>query len=379
MKRINPYCVEDVMSRYDISREEAIVKIEKLKKSTTITLENLIAKYGEDDGKKRFDIFRSKSSHTKEKYIEKYGDQWEEHWSLYLQSKSCSLDKFIERYGIEEGKRLFDEYQAKKSFTNSLAGYIDKYGEKEGTDRYEQVTRKRQSASLSHFVEKYGQVDGEIKYKETNAKKDSSSLKAHIKMYGEEEGRKRYENKRMLGSPLFCAIKKEYGEEIASEVYSKYKEKKFEMVVCDYDKVAKHKTQIKRSEKLSKGPVSKESKAFFRKLEISLGRKLQYGRKKDELQLVNLATGRYFCYDCVDDISKTIVEFHGVAWHPKENDTTWTSPFGVDYHTIRQRDLDKKYLAESKGYNYFVVYSDEVKTVDKREEKIKYLSTLILE
>lgn len=376
MKKSNPYCIEDVMNKHNISREEAIQKIAELKKKTTITLENLISKYGEEEGRKRFDSFRSKSAHTKEKYMEKFGENWEKHWTTYLASKSCSLQKFIERYGEEIGKQKYEEYQNKKSFSNTLKGYIEKYGEVEGTKKYELVTKKRNVSSLSCFLERYGQEEGLKRYEEVNAKKDSSSLKHFCQKYGDEEGKKRYDIRLMQTSPLFCAIKKEYGEAEAIKAYSQYAEKKFDVVSKDYESIAKHKTNIK-NKRLSKGPVSKESNLFFKTLEIALDRKLQYGKKSDELKLSNIDTIRYFCYDCLDEASKTIIEFHGVAWHPKEGETDWCNPFGTTYEKIRDRDVQKKQLAESNGYQYIVVYSDEVKTVDKRELKINYLKEVI--
>jgi len=375
MKRHNPYCAKDVAKKYNISYEEANFRVQDLKNRTTITLENLIRKHGEEEGKKRFDQFRQKSAHTKEKYQQKYGDQWEEHWKKYLQSKSCSLEKFIERYG-KEGARLYEEYQLKKSYSNSLECYVEKYGPKEGMEKYNLIQKKRCTSELSSFVEKFGPEEGVKRYRETNAKKDSSSLNFFVTKYGEEKGRQEYENKKMRSSPLFCALKKEYGEKTALEAYLDCKKKRFDEVCNNFELVSSYKTKIKK-DKLSKGPVSKESSKFFKMLETLLGRKLAFGLKKDELKLINIETMRYFCYDCYDTESNTIVEFHGVAWHPKEGELDWQNPFGLSYNEKMQEDLKKKQLAESKGYSYVVIYSDEVRTVDKRKEKLHFLKEVI--
>jgi hypothetical protein len=377
MKRHNPYSVGDVVKKHNISYDEAVLKIEQLKKKTTITLENLISKYGEKEGTERFETFRKKSSHTKEKYMEKHGDEWEFHWNKYLQSKSCSLEKFIERHG-EEGKSLYDEYQSKKSYSNSLKCYKEKYGEDEGLKKYNLVQKKRTTSTLSSFVERFGKEEGVKNYNETNSKKDSSSLTYFIKKFGEKIGKEEYEKKKMRSSPLFCAIKKEYGEDYAIEAYRKNQNKTFEEMSTDLnlDLILKHKTNIK-NKNLSKGPVSKESNKFFQMLEILLGRKLKYGFKSDEFKIINVETWSYFCYDCYDEASNTIIEFHGVAWHPKEGELDWINPFGVTYQQIRKKDLRKKEIAESKGFNYFVVYSDEVKYLGTREQKLKSLKEVI--
>lgn len=376
MKRHNPYSIEDVIKKYNISYEEANIKIQELKKRTTITLENLVRKHGEEEGRKRFESFKQKSAHTKEKYMEKYGDEWEEHWNKYLKSKSCSLEKFIERYGEVDGTKMFEQYQAKKSYSNSLACYIEKYGEAEGSTKYEAVQRKRNASTLSHFVEKFGKEEGLKKYDETNLRKNTRSLGFYVNKYGEQLGSEKYEESKMKCSPLFLALKKEYGEEFAIVTYSKYKDKKFDVIGQDLNLILPHKTSIK-SKRLSKGPVSKESNIFFKLLEFALERKLTYGKKSDELKLINVDTCRYYCYDCYDEVSNTIIEFHGVTWHPKEGQLEWTNPFGAPYFEKRKKDLCKKELAESKGYKYIVVYSDEVNTVDKRNDKIIQLKEII--
>ncbi len=375
MKRHNPYSIEDVMKKHNISYEEANVKIQDLKKRTTITLENLVRKYGEE-GHKRFESFKQKSAHTKEKYIIKYGNEWEQHWDKYLKSKSCSLEKFIERYGESDGRRLFEEYQEKKSYSNSLACYIEKYGEAEGTLKYEAIQKSRNASTLSCFIEKYGNEQGLKKYDETNSRKNTRSLSFHVNKYGEKLGREKYEESKMKCSPLFVALRKEYGEELAIQTYSKYKEKRFDVIGQDFNLISSHKTNIK-NKCLSKGPVSKESNIFFKLLELALERKLKYGKKSDELKLINIDTCRYYCYDCYDQTSNTLIEFHGITWHPKDGQTDWTNPFGTSYEKIRNKDLKKKELAESKGYNYIVVYSDEVKTVDQRDKKIQLIRETI--
>ncbi len=375
MKRHNPYLVGDVMKKHNISYNEAVIKIEELKKKTTITLENLIFKYGEKEGRERFDDFRKKSSHTKEKYMEKHGDEWEFHWNKYLQSKSCSLEKFIERYG-EEGKNLYDEYQSKKSYSNSLKSYKEKYGEDEGLKKYNEVQKKRCASTLPVLLEKYGPEEGLKKYHEINEKKDTSSLIFHIKKHGEKKGKEEYEKRKMMCSPLFCAIKKEYGENVALKVYTENKNKTFDEISNNYSLVLKHKTVIK-TKKLSKGPVSKESNQFFKMLETMLNRKLKYGSKSEELKIVNLETLSYFCYDCYDEMSNTIMEFNGSAWHPEEGQLEWQNPFGKTYQQARENDLQKKELAESKGYNYIVIHSNDVRVRDKREQKLNILKETI--
>lgn len=75
------------------------------------TLENFVAKYGEEEGKKRWDSYVNKCSvtNTFEYKQEKYG--WtKEQFDEYNKSRAVTLALMIKRYGEEEGRMRYDEY-----------------------------------------------------------------------------------------------------------------------------------------------------------------------------------------------------------------------------------------------------------------------------
>lgn len=71
-----------------------------------VTLENLQNKYGEEEGLKRFNIYREKQAHTNTK--EYLGERYEE----INKQKGLTLPNFIRKYG-EEGKKKYEEYAIK--------------------------------------------------------------------------------------------------------------------------------------------------------------------------------------------------------------------------------------------------------------------------
>ena len=71
------------------------------------------------------------------------------------------------------------------------------------------------------------------------------------------------------------------------------------------------------------------------------------------------------------------MEFNGSAWHPEEGQLEWQNPFGKTYQQARENDLQKKELAESKGYKYIVIHSNDVRVRDKREQKLNILKETI--
>lgn len=115
-----------------------------LAKKTSITLANLITKYGEIDGIRRWDSYKNKQSVTNsyEYKKEKYG------WS--------TTD--------------FDDFNKSRSVT--LYNMIKKHGEDAGIIKWEQYCdRQRYTKSIEYLVEKYGEIDGHVKYKEIIHKK----------------------------------------------------------------------------------------------------------------------------------------------------------------------------------------------------------------
>jgi len=56
---------------------------------------------------------------------------------------------------------------------------------------------------------------------------------------------------------------------------------------------------------------------------------------------------------------KIIIEYHGISFHPKENDLDWVGAYGMSYDEKIKIDRLKKEIAESAGFKYFHVYSDD--------------------
>ena len=64
------------------------------------------------------------------------------------------------------GNKFFKQYCKQQSYAgNKLEYFIEKYGEKEGTKKYNKVCSQK-SLSLTNFIRKYGDEEGKAKYKE---------------------------------------------------------------------------------------------------------------------------------------------------------------------------------------------------------------------
>ena len=121
---------------------------ESLKNKTRITLENLISKYGEIEGTKRWNIYRKKQAESNgfEYKSKKYG--WtKEQFDEYNSNRAITLDKCVERYGESDGLEKWNVYCQKQSYTNTLAYFTEKYGEELGKSKYYKYNKEKGASS----------------------------------------------------------------------------------------------------------------------------------------------------------------------------------------------------------------------------------------
>ena len=142
-----------------------IYKAINQKKSTS--LENLIKKYGEEEGLKKYAEVNKKRSYanTIDYYIEKYGS--DKGLDLFIQRRNkigFTLENQIAKYGEEEGTRRYFEYLGKIKGRYTLEWFIDKYGEEEGKEKfkehYKKINNKSVSKSSILFFEKLSEFLG---------------------------------------------------------------------------------------------------------------------------------------------------------------------------------------------------------------------------
>lgn len=143
-------------------RGEAEKMSEEWFKSKAVTLENLINRYGEEDGKRRFDKYRSKQAHsnTLEYMIEKYGiDAGTEKYYSANKKRAITLENCVKKHGAEAGKTVWNDYVEKQRTAGiSLEYFIEKHGVEAGTEIHALVNRKK-SMSYEGFLLR---ADGDV-------------------------------------------------------------------------------------------------------------------------------------------------------------------------------------------------------------------------
>lgn len=150
------------------------------KSNVGVTLEVMIKRYGEDEGKKRFESYRGKQAHsnTFEYKKEKYG--WtKEEFDEYNSSRAVTLENFTKNYGSVEGKKKFELYRKRQAYTNSLDYFIEKLGYEKGKNEYERINSEK-SITLENMIRVHGIVKGPAIYEEIISKKGSQIYHSNI-------------------------------------------------------------------------------------------------------------------------------------------------------------------------------------------------------
>lgn len=237
----------DVMSDYAMEIRYGKNNIEEIKKELFPKISHskdiYIEKFGEEIGLKKWDEFREKSKTPwgLNACIEKFGEiEGPKKWNNRLTKKvntmqdrkkmkpyrnGLTLKEFQDRFGEEEGLIKWTKRCQKTSYRFSKKYYIDTFGEKEGSIKWKEYKLSMNKTSLKSFIDRYGDEIGIEKYNEYIKKmKYCNSKKYFIEKYGEKIGIKEYNKvskKRRFRKVKYSKI----SQELFWEIYSKYDNK----------------------------------------------------------------------------------------------------------------------------------------------------------
>lgn len=140
------------------SEDESRELCKNWKSKSAITLENMILKYGVDEGNKRWNSYREKQAltNTFEYKRDKYG--WtREQFDEYNKSRSVTLENLIKRHGEEKGRLKWDKYCERQRYAGCQIEYfIEKYGEQEGIEKYNLVNILKSHSYESFLIKNDG-------------------------------------------------------------------------------------------------------------------------------------------------------------------------------------------------------------------------------
>lgn len=140
-------------------------------------------------------------------------DEYDNRFKSSRTSEKTKLNKNTLR------KLMNEEFSKKLSYSHTLDGYKNKYGDLEGEKKFtEMMGNKKYKNGKQSYIDRYGEVNGLKIYKEVQSKK-RITLENMIMVHGEMEGPKRYERWKNLQKTknLLSFFVQKYGYEIGLE------------------------------------------------------------------------------------------------------------------------------------------------------------------
>jgi len=279
--------------------------------------------------------------------------------------KSNSLGNLIIRHGEVEGTIRYKELCDFRNYQCTLQYYIDKFGETEGIEVYELKKGKHKSYYCKEYWIAKGLSDKEAvdKVEELFSVRPNFSLKYCIERYGMEEGtsvwidrQNKWQDTLLSKSP----------EEIAD--INKRKAHNLENYILRYgseEGLARYNLHKEHMNISRVARSSREANLFFvklykllRKSSIISRSDVYFGVTGSKEYFINLA-GNVRFYDFTIPTLNVIIEYNGVAFHPREGDTEWVNPYGVLYDVAYANDVLKLKMAKEREFNLLYVWSDE--------------------
>lgn len=253
-------------------------------------------------------------------------------------AKAATLEWQITKYGVEEGTKRYNEFNQRKLEKNSTRL---EYWIKKGfsIDEAIQKQKERQTTfSMQKCIEKYGHEKGKLVF-EARQKKWQNTLK-----------QKPEEEKILISikKNIFC---------LEGYLLRGYSLKEAENIL------------EQRIQNSNNSFTSKESIVFFE--ENFNYCDWLYGKGK-EWFIWDPYTSRHYFYDFVHLKSKTILEYHGSAWHPniknmtEKEKLTWQHAKTKQSCIVRNAfDQYKKQVAEKSGFKVFEIFSND--TIEQKQ------------
>ena len=127
-----------------------------------MTKNKMIEKYGEEEGIKRWNLYCARQAETNTlEYKQKTYGWSEEQFQEYNKSRAITLKNLIKRYGEEEGIKRWNEYIEHQKTTKSWDYMVEKFG----VDKAREIN-KNKAITLENLIKKYGNELGNQKWLE---------------------------------------------------------------------------------------------------------------------------------------------------------------------------------------------------------------------
>lgn len=140
---------------YKKTYSDAKLVDDSLAKNTAITESNLIKKHGVTEGKRRWQEYRQKQAYSNSYDYKKKKYGWSsEDFDNFNKSRAVTLKNLIQKYGEIEGTIRWQNYCERQAYTNTIGYFVEKYGQDQGIQKYKEVCKEK-SHSIENICKRY--------------------------------------------------------------------------------------------------------------------------------------------------------------------------------------------------------------------------------
>ena len=126
-----------------------------------MTKKKMIDKYGEEEGNRRWEEYCKRQSETNTfEYKQKTYGWTEEDFKKFNKSRAVTLKNLIKKYGEEEGNKRWNNYIEQQKLTKSWEYMVEHFGEKRARE-----INKMKAITLEGLIKKYGEEEGNKRWK----------------------------------------------------------------------------------------------------------------------------------------------------------------------------------------------------------------------
>ena len=140
--------------------------------------EKSILKYGEEEGIKRWESYRERQAYTNSLDYFKEKGKSEKDFKKYNKSRGITFENLILKYGEEEGIKRWESYRERQAYTNSLDYFKEKLGIEEGLIFFKNLN-KRKALTIDNFILKYGEEEGIKRFSNLGTKNKFASKESN--------------------------------------------------------------------------------------------------------------------------------------------------------------------------------------------------------
>ena len=344
-KRMNRFSVEEQMVRYNLSREDAEIKVSYLKNNM-----KGVNIFSIDWQMSKYNISREEAEIKISSIIETKKISYE---NMDNFSHKCMSPLNIEHW-IKKGYSITDaEIKICELKDNNIKRLSDNSDERK---RNKDIYKHLYTTNIEYYLHKgYSQEDS---IKLLKDRQSTFSLEKCIIKYGVEGGLVRFNQRQQKWlKSIEGKIDNNSKDSTSFDFFLKRNNNDNDSAIKDYLE-----TYNKRYKNSTIGKASKTSMKLFKILinrcnENDLKYFCGYGDSR-EYYIFDTDEMKVYSYDFTIPQYKLIFEFHGSFWHRKE-ETNDMNSLGVSMSESYKKDVIKNKLAEKNGFKIIELYEED--------------------